>query len=69
MESFPISNINSYDDLEITQLGRSRLFLPVIFLPFVRNKKNYVINVFILILHVHETVTMKNSVFVVFGKD
>lgn len=70
MESFPISNINSYDDLEITQLEDHDCSFLLFFFPTCEIRKtNYVINVFILILHVHGTVTMKNSVFVAFGKD
>lgn len=64
MESFPISNINSYDDLEITQLEDHDCSSLLFFFPSCGIRKtDYVINVFILILHVHGTVTMKNSTY------
>lgn len=64
MESFPISNINSYDDLEITQLEDHDCSSLLFFFPLCGIRKtDYVINVFILILHVHGTVTMKNSTY------
>lgn len=75
MESFPISNINSYDDLEITQLEDHDCSSLLFFFPTCEIRKtDYVINVFILITHSQNGYNEKfylssNSVFVAFGKE